>query len=330
MWKGQVVVPLLFLAFVGPALAEENRIVAIVNNEIITQSDLNRALAPVYFQMQASLGPEELSKQMDQLRRSVLEQLVDERLMLQEARSPRQVEVGKGKIGTPPAIEVSEREVEEMLEETRSRFETPEEFSDALLRQGISEEDLRARFRDQATIQRLISREIRSRVTVSPAEITSHYEEHREEFRVPQAVQVATILIRPKDNKDWARADTQAQDLHRQIKGGADFYELARRYSDGFNAQMGGRIGFLEKGKGRQEIDDALFRLKAGELSPVIRTPAGFHLFLIEAIRPERQAQLPEVQEQIKYLLLEQRAVARYKDWIANLREDSYISIQLP
>ncbi len=330
MRKGPVIASLLFLAFVRPAAAEENRIVAIVNNEIITQSELNRALAPVYFQMQASLSPEELSQQMDQLRRRVLEQLVDERLMLQEARSPREVEVGKGKIGTPPVITVSERDVEEMLEETRSRFETPEEFAEALLRQGITEEDLRARFSDQVTIQKLIGREIRSRVIASPAEITAYYEGHPEEFIAPPAVQVATILIRPKDEKDWARAQTQARDLHQQIQGGADFYDLARRYSDGFNAQMGGRIGFLEKGQGRKEIDDALFRLKAGELSPVIRTPAGFHLFLVEATRPARQSELSEVQEEIKYRLLDQKATARYKEWIAKLREDSYISIQLP
>ncbi len=308
--------------------AEENRIVAVVNQEVITQTEFNRALAPIYFQLQASLSPEELHRRMGEVHQQVLEQLIDEKLMLQEARNPRQVEVAKGKIGVPPVIEVSEQEVQEVLEKTRGRFQSPEEFLGALQQQGLIEEDLRARFREQITIQKLISREIRSRVAVSPAEITSTYEANRDRFRAPPAVQVATLLIRPKDNLDMERAQALSEGLHRRLQQKEDFYELAKRYSDGLNAQMGGRIGFLEKGKSRKEIEEALFRLKPGEFSPVIQTPAGFHLFLVEAIRPERQSDLAEVQEDIKYELLEEKSAARYKEWIARLREDSYISVK--
>ena len=103
---------LLSVLFIGLCGAvEENKIVAIVNDEAITQSEFNRAFAPVYLQMQASLDPEDLSQKMAEVRQQLLEQLIDEKLMLQEAQSPRQVEVAKGKIGTPPVIEVSEDEV---------------------------------------------------------------------------------------------------------------------------------------------------------------------------------------------------------------------------
>lgn len=310
------------------AEAEENRIVAVVNDEVVTQSDLNRALAPIYFQLQASLGPEELSKRMEEVRQQVIQQLIDERLMLQEARDPRQVEVAKGKIGSPPAIEVSEEEVLERMDEAKARFQNPEEFSEALRQQGLTEGDLRARFREQIAIQRLISREVRSRVTVSPTEVTAYYESNRAEFKAPPAVQAATIFIHPKDNLDLPRARAQAEDLLHQLQQGADFYDLARRYSDGFNSQMGGRMGFLERGKSRKEVDDVLFSLKPGEVSSVIQTAAGFHLFLAEAVRPERQAQLAEVQEEIKYHLLEEKGAIRYKQWVAKLREDSYISVK--
>lgn len=325
-------IPLLFFALLlvpaGSLRADDNRIVAVVNDEVITQSQLNRALAPVYLQMQATLGPEELHEEMKTIRQKLLEQLVEERLMLQEALHPRQVEVAKGRIGIPHPIEVPEHEVEEMFGEAQARFSSEQEFTDALAAQGLTAEDLRARFKEQITIQKLISREIRSRVSVSPAEVTQYYEQHREEFITPPAVQVATILVRPKDSLDIARCHKLAQDLHRQILAGADFYELAKRHSDGFNAQMGGRMGILEKGQSRKEIDEVLFKLKTGEVSPVIKTAAGFHVFLIESGRPSRQAELAEVQADILYKLRNDRASVRYKEWMKRLRADSYIALK--
>lgn len=318
---------LLFLS-AAPLRADDNRIVAVVNDEVITQSQLNRALAPVYLQMQATLGPEELNEQMKGVREKVLDQLVEERLMLQEALHPREVEVAKGRIGVPKPIEIAEREIDEMVEESRAKFQSEAEFTEALAAQGLSVDDLRARFKDQVIIQKLISREIRSRVVISPTEVTQYYEGHKEEFVTPPAVQVATILIRPKDSLDIARCHTLAQDLHRKLEGGADFYELAKSHSDGFNAQMGGRMGTIEKGKSRKEIDEVLFKLKAGEISPVIKTAAGFHLFLVEAVRPSRQGELHEVQSDILYKLRNQKGSVRYKEWMKRLRADSYIALK--
>ena len=324
---------LVFLFSVASALGavtsdDQNRIVAVVNDEVITQAELHRALVPVYLQMQASLSPEDLSQQMQEIQEKVLQQLIDERLMLQEARSPRPVEVSKGRIGTPPIIEASEQEVSELLKETQARFGSPAEFEEALQEQGLTVEDLRLRFRDQIMIQKLVGREIRSRLSVSPSEVTAYYETHQKDFITPQAVQVATLLIRPKDNLDVSRAYAQAQDLRRQVEQGADFYDLARRYSDGFNASMGGRIGLLEKGKNRKEIDGVLFDLKAGQLSPVIKTPNGFHLFLVESTRPAHQADLSEVQNEVQNRILQEKGSVRYNDWIAKLRADSYISVK--
>jgi parvulin-like peptidyl-prolyl isomerase len=315
-------------AHAAPDAADRNRIVAVVNNDVITQAELHRALVPVYLQMQATMGPEDLAKQLDDMKKKVLDQLIDERLMLQEARSPRPVEVGKGKIGTPPVIEVTEAEVDELLQDTQKRFSTPEEFEGALQEQNLTVEDLRLRFKDQISIQKLIAREIRSRLDVSPSEITAYYEARKKEFVTPEAVQVAVILIRPKDNLDVSRAYSQAKDLHRQLGQGADFYDLARRFSDGFNPTMGGRIGMLEKGKNRKEIDSVLFDLRAGQISPVIKTPSGFHIFLIESARPSRQAELSEVQDEIENRLLQEKGSVRYSNWIAKLRADSYISVK--
>ncbi len=309
------------------AFAEEMKIVAVVNDEVITQTELDRALAPVYLQLRDSMQPEEMAAKAKEIKEKVLQQLIEERLMLQEARNPKPVEVSKGKIGTPPPVTVSDVEMEELVKQAAARFETPEAFHLALSEQGITLEDLKSRYRDEITVQKLIGREIHSRVSVSPAEVTAYYRSHPQEFQTPAAVQVALILIKPQSSQDNSRAAGQVQDLYRQLTQGADFYELAKRYSDGPNAAMGGRIGFLDQGKGRKEIDGVLFKLKAGEVSPVIQTPIGFHVFRIESIRSSRQAQLEEAKNQIQDRLFQQKSTARYKEWIAKLKMDAYISV---
>lgn len=308
-----------------PAFSEEMKIVAVVNDEVITQAEWDRAMAPVYLQLQASHDPEGIAAKAKEIRERILQHLIEERLMLQEARNPKPIEVSKGRIGTLPPIAVSETEVDELVKEAEDKFETPEEFEQAMEEQGITLEELRARYRDQITIRKLVDRHITSRIVLSPTEVTAYYEKHREEYLKAPAVQTATILIRPKESLNASQA--QAQELRRQLLQGADFSDLAQRYSDGPNAKMGGRMGFLEKGESLKEIDDVLFALKVGEISPVVKTPTGFYLFRVEAVRPPRQATLEEVQAQIRDRLHQEKGAHRYKEWIAKLKADAYLSI---
>lgn len=312
----------------SPPFADELKIVAVVNDEVITEAELQQALVPVVLQLQASHTPEDLAQKEPEIREKILQQLIEEKLMLQAAAHPRPIEFAKGKIGTPPAITVSDEEVERVLKRASSRFESLEAFQETLEKQGLTLEQLKGRYRDQLTIQKLVDREVRSRIDISPTEVTSYYEVHPEEFKVPLAVQVATILIQPKDSIDVARTKRLAEDLRSQLLKGADFYDLARRYSDGPNARMGGGVGFLEQGKVLKELEEVLFKLKEGEISPVVKTDSGFHLFRIESIRPPRVAALDEVKTEIMDQLFQQKMAAGYEEWINKLKSDAYISIK--
>ncbi len=314
--------------FLQKAFAEGSRIVAVVNDEVITQADVDRAVGPIYLQMQATLSPEELAAKSKDIRIQILQQLIEERLMLQEAKNPKPVEFGKGKVGTPSAITVSEQEVDRAIADVSAPFGSPEAFSDALSQQGLKVQDLKDRYKEQIAIHKLIDREVRYKITVSPTEVTNHYQNHMKEFELPMAAQVAAIMIRPSEDLSLDAAKELAEDLRKQIQGGADFYDIARRYSDGPNAKMGGRIGFLEKGKGLKEIDKVLFTLKEGEVSPVIKTSTGFNIFRVEAIRPAHQATLEEVKDKVQDKLMQEKGAARYKEWIEKLKQDAYISIK--
>jgi len=300
----------------------------VVNDEVITQADVDRAVAPVYLQMQATLSPEELAAKTKDLRTQVLQQLIEERLMLQEAKNPKPVEFGKGKIGTPNPITVSDQEVDRAIADVSSPFDSPEAFTDALGQQGLKVEDLKVRYREQILIHKLIDREVRYKITISPTEVTTYYQNHMKEFEMPMAVQVAVIMIRPREGLDMDGAKELAEDLRKQIQNGADFYDIAQRYSDGPNPKMGGRIGFLEKGKSLKEIDQVIFKLREGEISPVIKIPTGFNIFRVEAVRPPRQATLEEVKDSVHDKLTQEKGTARYKEWIEKLKQNAYISIK--
>ncbi len=314
--------------FLQKVFAEGSRIVAVVNDEVITQADVDRAVGPVYLQMQATLSPEELVAKSKDLRAQVLQQLIEERLMLQEAKNPKPVEFGKGKIGTPSAITASDQEVDRAIADVSSRFDSPEAFSDALAQQGLKVQDLKDRYKEQIAIHKLIDRDVRYKITLSPTEVTAYYQNHMKEFEALMAVQVAAIMIRPSEDLSMDAAKELADDLRKRIQGGADFYEIARRYSDGPNAKMGGRVGFLEKGKSLKEIDKVLFTLKEGEISPVIKTSTGFNIFRVEAIRPAHQAALEDVKDKVQDKLMQEKGATRYKEWIEKLKQDAYISVK--
>jgi len=274
------------------------------------------------------MSSEELEGKDQEIRGGVLRQLIEERLMLQEAQDPKPVEVSKGKIGTPPPITVSDEEINEAVADTTAQFPNSQSFLEALKEQGLTLDDLKDRYRTQITVQKLISREIRSRIAVSPTEVTAYYESHPKEFETALAVQVANILIKPRDTLDFKQARRLAEEVRSKIAGGSDFYDMAQRYSDGPNAKMGGRLGFMEQGKGLQPIDEALFKLQVGEVSPVIETEAGFHIFKVESIRPPRKAALEEVQGAIQERLFQQKTLERYQEWIAKLKANAYVQIQ--
>lgn len=308
--------------------AEQMGIVAVVNDDVITQSDLDVALAPVYLQMQNSAAPEEMASKAEELREEVLQQLIEESLLLQEAHRPKPVEFGKNKIGTPPPIEVTEFEVDKMLKQVTSKFPTAEEFNRAVKEQGLTIENLKDRFKKQITIKKLIGREVYSRVVVAPSEVTSYYQEHQKEFMIPASVKVAVIVIRPKQGLDTLQAKSLADNLYQQILNGGDFYDLAVRYTDGPNPKMGGRIGFLDQGKGMKEIDAVLFKLKAGDISPVIEAGGAFYVFRVEEFRPAEQARLDSVKDLVQDKLFQKKGSVVYKEWIDKLKENAYISIK--
>lgn len=296
------------------ALAEvANKILAVVNDEIITQQELSDVLGPINMQLQTMYKDKELEEKLSLAKKDMLNQLIDDKILLQEAKKVN--------------IAVDDDEVQVKMEELKNRFPSPGEFTFALEQQGITLKKLESLYREQLMIRELVNRQVRSRVVIDPQQVTGYYQKHPDDFREQEAIRVSNILIRTKDvNEETAHGE--AETVLNSLKQGGDFAQLAQEYSQGPNAKEGGEMGFISRGQLLKEIDEVIFKLNAGDISDLIKTNLGYHIFRVEEKRPGRVKPLEEVRTEISEVLHRQQFEQRFNEWMGKLKKHAYITIK--
>jgi parvulin-like peptidyl-prolyl isomerase len=295
-----------------------DRIVATVNAEIITISELDEFVDTILDQYKARFEEFELSQKINQARADVLNQMVNDRLIQQEARR-RQIKVG-------------EAEVDQAIGRLETRFSSKEEFEEAMLAQDTTLEDLKEKYKSELMVMKLMNEEVRSKVSVSQDEVEAYYDEHKDQMREPEEIKVRHILIKATD-QDTNEARQEALELAKrllaELRAGADFAQLAREYSQCPSAPNGGDLGFFSRGQMVTEFEDTAFRLKVGEISDVVQTRFGYHIIKLEGRKASAPKEFSEVSSEIREKLLRQKTQERLERWIKELRDKADIEIKL-
>jgi peptidyl-prolyl cis-trans isomerase SurA len=312
-WIGLSALCLAF--FAGPVCAAEvvERILAVVNDEIVTEQDLETAMAPVLAQYRATYTGRELEERIRDTREQFQRKVIEDRLVLSEAKRRQVI--------------VKDDEVDEMMTEVRNKFPSRELFLRALEDQGITEKKLWNRFKDQLMGQKLVNFEVKSKVSVSPGEVNDYYKQHPDEFTQGDRVRLGHILIRVgARSEDEAKA--LAEQLAARIAGGEPFEEVAKAHSEGAEAKEGGEMGWITKGQLMGEIDEKVFGLAQGQVTDPIKSSLGYHLFRVNervqfSLRP-----ITDVREDIQDRLFKKKVKERLDSWIADLKKTAYISIR--
>ena len=317
--KKFAVLILLYAVLLFPACLKAeivDGIVAVVNNEVVTQVELNAILLPIYTQYKSTYSDEELLKKIDEAKKNILYQLIEDKLILQEAH----------KIGMP----ATDEEVAERLEQIKSQFSSSEEFKSALASQGLTVVDLKEKYREQIMIKKMVNREVRSRVSVTPIEIALFYEKNEDDFNLPAQVKVMTIMIRKSEADPESNTDSlkKIKMIELKIAEGEDFAKLAREYSQDPSAVDGGDMGYIGKGQMMKKIDEVIFSLQPGEISETIETPVGYHVFKIVEVKEAGAESFDEARMQIENYLFQEKAKERFDEWMTNLKENAYISVK--
>ncbi len=310
-------------SFFQPAAccAEEqlvDRVVAVVNQEVITQSELDALFAPVRAQFQETYQGQELNDKLIEARKKLLNQLIEDHLVLQEAR----------RLG----VEVTDREVEERLGEFKRQFHG-KSFDEMLKAQGIKLKTLKERMRDQITIQKLHYIEIQRKVIVPPLEIEKFFQDHGNLFMEKEKVKVWSITI--SKNEESVKRGTmdeaarkKAESVLRELKKGKDFSELARKESHDPHAEEGGLVGYVSRGDMIDSIDQVLFQLKEGETSGILESERGYHFFKVADRQAAKATTLDESRDRIREMIFRQKANERFESWMEELKKTAFISIR--
>jgi len=247
-------------------------ILAVVNEEVIVESELAKEMNLVIPQLQ---GRGTQVPPRDALERQVLERLILKRLQIQEAK----------RLG----IEVDDATLTQALENIANRNQlTLEELRTAIEAGGIRFEDFREDTRMQILNSRLQSQEIAKNIQVSDQEIARFLEREADSLIERTAVRLSHILIAVDEEapaEPIAKAQQKARDLVRQLRAGADFASLAARYSDGRQALDGGDLGWFSMGEVPSLVEGLARTMAKGEISEPLRSPSGFHIIKLADIK---------------------------------------------
>jgi len=249
-----------------------DRVVAVVGTEAITLAELNTTV----FMLYGTQLPPGITQ--DAARRRILEELINQELLYQEAKADT-------------SIKVTPEEVNQAIKQQMDALKTkmgPEEFARQLAAEGMTEQDLTSVLRENVEvslyIQKLIDRRIKPNIVVTQEEVRKFYEENKDSIAVePASYRLSHILIRiepsgPAEQEAYGKA----KGLYRQIMAGADFADIASRYSDDQQtASQGGQLGWYPKAYLPPEITKELDALRPGEVSKPLRGETGYHIFQI-------------------------------------------------
>lgn len=309
-----ILIALSASALAGPAQAQVvERIVAVVNDEIITEQDLELVMSPVVSQYRTAYTGPAFDAKLAEARQEFLNKVLEDKLVLSQAKRMEVI--------------VKDEEVDEMMTEVRNKFPTREVFLRAIEEQGLTEKKLWNRFRDQLMTQKLVAYEVKSKVSVSPGEINEYYKAHPDQFEQGDRVNLQHILIRLASRSE-EDAKAFAESLYAQLKEGQPFEELAKKYSEAAEAKEGGMMGWMEKGQLMGDIDAKVFALQAGEVTSPIRSSLGYHLFKVIDRQQSSVKPLAEVRDKIHDILFKEKLDKRLDEWIGGLKKNAYISIR--
>ena len=336
-------------AFCAGQVVEE--IIARVNGQIITRSEYMRSKDQLRDDVKQQ-DPANADKLYAEREKDVLRDLIDQQLLLEKGKD----------LGITGDTDLIKR-LDQMRKDMK--LESMEDLEKAATAQGISYEDFKQNMRNQIITQKVIGEEVGSHLSLSKEAEQKFYDEHKSELEQPESIHLSEILVAPKkvepgkaaadkpaqdpadqtaaadttktedsaagkqaEDAALAAAEAKANDLLKQIRGGASFEDIAKKDSDGPSAAQGGDLGAFKRGTLAKELEDKTFAMKAGEVTDVIRTKQGYVILKVVSHQNAGIPQLKDIEPKIQDALYMQQLQPALRAYLTKLREDAYIDVK--
>ena len=230
-------------------------------------------------------------------------------------------------------IVASDEEIDNYIATIRERNKlTEEQMAAALAQQGMTMERYREHIGQELEQAQLINREIRGKVNVTPEDVERYYQAHLDEYALPGSITISHIVLQLSEDApaDQVAAVTErAEQIHEQLEDGADFGELAKRYSEDAAAESGGKLGSFEAGEMLEVIERTAETLQPGEFSSPVRSPVGVHIVRLDDRVVAGHQPLETLEEEIRERLYTTALEERYNRWLQeDLRERHHVEIR--
>lgn len=339
--KNNVVVFIFVVLLINNIYAEiVDKVIVRVNNENIMKSEFDKLYNAAVEQLK-QISQETLTEEkLKQLKQKVLDQLISEKLLLQEAKKRN--------------IKVTKRELEEGIKTVKSRFPNDQAFLQELKKENLTQKQFEKRIEEQIMVLKMIDEAIKKYVPPPTEQEAKEVfdkvvkvinkkdvklsEEEKDEIKLlaqlveryfGEQVRVRHILIRT-DNRSTAEEKENAKkrimDIKAKLDKGEDFATLAQKYSeDPGSKDRGGDLGFIAKGDTVEEFEKVAFSLKEGEVSGIIETRYGYHIIKLIERRPKRKIEFEPIKEDLMQYVARKNAEKYYEEFVEGLKKKSNI-----
>ena len=310
------------IVFSGSVCAQEpeviDRIVAVVNSDIITLYDLNRAFKPYEENIKALRYPPEKEREtLFQVRKDLLDQLIDSKLADQEIERA-QITVSEGDIDSTI----------ERLKETRSF--TDEQLREGLSRQGMTMEEYRQEIKEQILRTKLVNREVKSKIVITTEDVKAYYDNHRDQYAGKKGYYLFNIFVRLSPGagtSERENAMAEIRDVRARLNQGFPFEEMVNELKNSISRVQGTDLGLYSLEELSEQLRGTVSKLKAGEYSQIIDTEFGPQIIYVQKIQETPTKSLDEIEAEIEEILYNESVDNRYQDWLEDLRKRSLIKI---
>jgi len=285
-------------------------IVARVNDKLITQSEFDKRLAAT---RQGRNDPN--------TRIVVLEDMIKEKLLEERAKEM--------------SVSASDEEIDAAVARVKAQYNlsTDQEFENALAQTGLTKDELKRQMRENITLQKVIGREVASRIDQSDDALRLEYERQKEKlYALPENARVSEIVLKfsPSDPADRQQAAERAEELRQRLTKGAPFADLAKEFSQGTTKDRGGDLGVVQKGELVESLDNGIFVNPPAEYPAPVVTSDSIHLFRVTERKAAGYRPFAEVKEDLKKRISDDLYEKRFTEYMEHLRREAYVKIYDP
>lgn len=291
-------------------------IVAIVNDDIITLSQYRQYYDQTYQMMRAQLQGEEFEKQFDQIKKQLLDTMITDLLLLQQAKKKD--------------LNASE-EVKNYIDRLKreNNIETDAQFRQALLQQGVSYEQFLKQIEEGILRQILISIEVDRTIVVDEAEGINYYKQNPQEFTEPAEYKLRAIYL-SSDVRTPEDLEAKKAEISARIQAGEDFAAVAGEDGDSPLKENQGDLGFIKHGELDPALEEAVAALQEEEATPWVQAKNGWYVLKLEEKKDSRLKSFEEARKEIYDKLFNERRVKKMQEFLTDLKARNFIKILKP